>query len=247
MKLDSNILLINKPKGLTSHDVVAKIRWGIKSGEIFERSVFLQKILALAQKDRPFEGIRVGHTGTLDPAATGLLIILIGREATKKQSEFLKLDKEYVGEIELGKTTDTLDSEGKIIKIDKNILKISQNDIKKALTELLGEQIQEVPAYSAVKVKGKKLYDLARKGKEIEELPKRKIIFYELELISLKKSLENKLVAKIRVHCSSGTYVRSFARDLALKLGTIGYLKSLERTKIGNYCIEDSIELSEII
>lgn len=235
-EFSSNILLINKPIGLTSHDVVAKIRSGIKRG-----------IINLIDSEKNnLKSIKVGHTGTLDPAATGLLIILIGREATKKQAEFLKLDKEYIAEIELGKTTDTLDTEGKFDEHFNEETNFTKPQIKKTLTEFLGEQTQEVPAYSAVKIKGKKLYELARKGKEMGELPKRKIIFYELELLELKKSLEKNQIIKIRVHCSSGTYIRSFARDLANKLGTIGYLKSLVRTKIGNYELKNAVQLEKL-
>ena len=154
------ILLVDKPTGITSHDVVYKVRkkTGVK---------------------------RVGHTGTLDPLATGLLIVLVGREFTKRQTEFLKLDKDYICEAQLGVETDTYDVDGKTIKEAswEELKKITETDFKRALDNFRGEINQTVPPYSAVKIKGEKLYEKARKGEIIQEdLPSRRVLIKELKL-----------------------------------------------------------------
>lgn len=209
------LLLIDKPKGLTSHDVVDLVRRA--SGEK-----------------------RVGHAGTLDPNATGLLIVGVGREETKKLSELTKSTKKtYLAEIFLGEERDTDDSEGRITS--KNEDKIPTSDeVNKVVMSFLGEQEQIPPSFSAVKLQGKKAYELARKGKVVEIKP-RKITVYKAKLLDYKYP-----ILKLEFEVSPGTYIRSLARDMGCKLGTFGYLKELRRTKIGKFSLRDAISLEEI-
>ena len=208
------IIIINKPKECTSHDVVAKIKKICKE--------------------------KVGHTGTLDPMATGVLPLLIG-EGTKLSEYITNHDKKYIATIKLGIKTDTLDSEGKIIeKQEVDLKEISTENVNKVLKTFLGKQKQTPPMYSAIKIKGKKLYEYAREGKEVE-VPEREIEIYEIELLKI----ENDELS-FKVHCSKGTYIRSLCEDIAIKLGTIGYMKELERVKVGEYEINQAIDLKEI-
>jgi len=209
------ILLVNKPKGLTSHDVVDEVR--------------------------KITGVRkVGHGGTLDPAATGLLIIGVGRAGTKRLGKFTKgMKKTYEAEIMLGAISSTLDSEGEIV-FNKMQVKPGQKEVQKAINSLVGMYGQVPPAYSAIKIKGKKAYELARKGKAVKLEP-RKITVYSIKLISYKyPSLE------IECTVSSGTYIRALARDVGEKLGTGAYLRELRRTKIGKYDLKDAVDLKEL-
>lgn len=211
----SGFLLINKPKSWTSHDVIDKLR--------------------------AITGIqKIGHAGTLDPFATGLLIIGVGREATREINKFVKLNKEYIATLHLGKISDTYDPEGKISDYGFEG-KISEEKINKILKKFTGEQNQIPPMFSAKKVKGKKLYELAREGKEIERQPQQ-ITIYEIELLEY-----NYPALKIRVKCSSGTYIRSLGYDIGLALGCGAYLEELERTKIGEYKLEEAMDIEEII
>ena len=209
----TGILVVNKPKGYTSHDVVAKVR----------RSLNMQK---------------VGHTGTLDPLATGVLPILLGN-GTKLSQYIINHDKEYIATIKLGVKTDTGDIEGNIIE-EKVVNKYSDKQIKEVLDTFKGKQKQIPPMYSAIKVKGKKLYEYARKGENIEIEP-RDIEIYSIELID---STTN--IIKIKVNCSKGTYIRVLCEDIAEKLGTIGTMQNLERTKVGDFCLEDAIQIEDI-
>jgi tRNA pseudouridine55 synthase len=220
------ILLVDKPTGITSHDVVYKVRkkTGVK---------------------------RVGHTGTLDPLATGLLIVLVGREFTKRQTEFLKLDKDYICEAQLGVETDTYDVDGKTIKEAswEELKKITETDFKRALDNFRGEINQTVPPYSAVKIKGEKLYEKARKGEIIQEdLPSRRVLIKELKLIGFVKNAEQEeLFFTIKVSCSSGTYIRSLVYDVGQQLGVGATTTSLRRTRIGKYKIEDAMNLQSFV
>lgn len=230
------MLLINKPKGPTSHDIVDEIR--------------------------KITGIRkVGHAGTLDPFAEGLLIVLVGRDETKQQSKFMGMDKEYEATFVLGEERDTGDLTGKPIKsgdapvppkphsgplgqalwfLRGTGAPPSCNDIKKALKGFTGE-IEQVPStYSAKKIKGKKAYELAREGKEVKLKPKR-ITIYELELVDY-----NYPELKIRARVSSGTYIRALARDIGRELGAGAYVKELKRTGIGEYKLKDAVTLDEL-
>ena len=210
------ILIVNKPKNCTSHDVVYKVK-----------KITNQK---------------VGHTGTLDPMATGVLPLLIGKGTLC--SKYLKEhDKIYKATIQLGKKTTTADQEGEVIEeqeIANNALEPQY--VTKRLKEFLGKQIQTPPMYSAIKVNGKKLYEYARKGQNIE-VPKREIEIYEIELLNIDK--QNKKI-EYKVHCSKGTYIRSLCEDIAEKLGTIGYMAELERLKVGKFILKNAVSIDDL-
>lgn len=206
-------LNIYKPKGLTSHDVVARLR----------------KITKVRQ---------IGHTGTLDPFATGVLPICIGKAT--RLIEYLDDDKEYLATVQFGKNTTTYDLEGEITAtFDK---KVTEEDVKNALKAFEGEISQIPPIYSAIKVNGKKLYDYARQGQDIEIKP-RKVTISKIELKEFDKTSQS---AKITVACSKGTYIRSIAYDLGAKLGCGGYLTALERTKAGKFQVNTAIKLEDL-
>jgi len=208
--------LINKPPGITSHDVVDIIR-------------------------RLTGQRRVGHTGTLDPFAEGLLIVLVGREETKKQYEFMKLDKEYVATFHFGEERDTGDITGKPLAPVKAgtvpAFAVSASVVEKVLTQFTGEQMQTPPEYSALKIKGKRAYELARKGEKVELKP-RKVTIHYIQIINYEWPR-----LTIRVSVSSGTYIRALARDIGRKLGVGAYVEKLVRTKIGNYALDDAEQL----
>ncbi len=210
------IINIYKPKEWTSHDIVAKIK--------------------------RITGEKVGHTGTLDPLAQGVLPILIGK-GTQCSKYLVNHDKKYRVELKLGKRTETLDAEGKIIEekeIPQNMLEQSnKSNIEKTLKTFEGEIEQKPPIYSAIKVKGKKLYEYARKGQEVK-IPTRKITIYSIELKQIKKE-ENIII--FDVSCSKGTYIRTLCEDIAKKLNTIGYMQNLLRIQVGEFNIKDSITL----
>lgn len=201
----SNIFLVYKPAGISSYDMVR---------------VFKKK----------HSGMKVGHAGTLDPLASGLLLILVGR-ACQEQSKFIGLDKEYLAKITFGLTSDTYDLGGKV-KVDK-IKKLTQDQINLALRSFGEEYMQTVPAFSAVKRKGKPLYKYARQGKKLENLPQKEVQIKNINLISFRNYLFPEIEIKLRV--SKGFYVRSFAHDLGEKLGTGAVLSALERTRIGRF------------
>jgi tRNA pseudouridine synthase B len=206
-------LNIYKPKGLTSHDVVARLR----------------KITKVRQ---------IGHTGTLDPFATGVLPICIGKAT--RLIEYLDDDKEYLATVQFGKNTATYDLEGEITAtFDK---KVTEEDVKNTLKDFEGEISQIPPIYSAIKVNGKKLYDYARQGQDIEIKP-RKVTISKIELKEFDKTSQS---AKITVACSKGTYIRSIAYDLGAKLGCGGYLTALERTKAGKFQVNTTIKLEDL-
>ena len=210
------IILINKTKGCTSHDVVNKIKHLLNE--------------------------KVGHTGTLDPNATGLLPILIG-QGTKLSYYLINHDKEYEVTLKLGIKTDTADSEGSIIEeqnVDNRILNIE--NVENILKSFIGKQNQVPPMYSAIKVNGKKLYEYARKNIKVEIKP-REIEIYD---INLKEINQNEKTINFTVNCSKGTYIRSLCEDIAKRLETIGYMKKLNRTKVGIFNIEESIKIEEL-
>jgi len=210
-------LLIDKPAGLTSHDVVDAVRRIAKTK-------------------------RVGHAGTLDPFATGLLILGINR-ATKKLADIVGLDKEYIATAKLGATSTTDDPEGVISNVEYRMSKPpSIDDVTKIIDGFRGSYVQTAPAYSAKKVGGKKLYELARKGTmEGVELPKKEVKIHELEIISYEWP-----ELKFRAVCSSGTYIRALARDIGEALGTGAYLTALRRTRIRDYTVDDSLSLDAL-
>ena len=212
----NGILIVNKPKNCTSHDVVYKVK-----------KITNQK---------------VGHTGTLDPMATGVLPLLIGK-GTLCSKYLIEHDKIYKATIQLGKKTTTADQEGEVIEeqeIANNALEPQY--VTKRLKEFLGKQIQTPPMYSAIKVNGKKLYEYARKGQNVE-VPKREIEIYEIELLNIDK--QNKKI-EYKVHCSKGTYIRSLCEDIAEKLGTIGYMAELERLKVGKFILKNAVSIDDL-
>lgn len=208
----NGILLINKPIDFTSRDVVNK----------------LTKILKTK---------KIGHTGTLDPIATGVLVVCVGN--TTKLCELLTSEyKEYVATIKLGVKTDTLDTTGNII--EEKEYNVTEEQIKEVLNSFLGTSIQTTPIYSAVKVNGKKLYEYAREGKEVE-LPKREINITNIELISYKDD-----EIKFKTTVSKGTYIRALIDDICNKLNTVGTMSSLIRTKQGKFTLEETFTLEDV-
>lgn len=208
------VIIINKQKDFTSHDVVNVIRKKLNTK-------------------------KVGHTGTLDPNATGVLPILVGK-ATKISKYLIEHDKTYIATIKLGEKTDTGDNEGQVIE-EKLVPKdLKKEDINNVLQSFLGKQKQVPPMYSAIKINGKKLYEYAREGKEVK-LEEREIEIYKIQLLEYKNSK-----IKFEVECSKGTYIRTLCEDIAKKLGTVGYMEELQRTKVNNFKIEESVLLDDI-
>jgi len=212
-KFMDGILIVNKPSGITSHDVVDFVR-------------------------RKFNMERVGHAGTLDPMATGVLVMLLGR-ATKLSNTFTNNDKEYVAKVFFGKKTDTQDAQGKVIE-EKNIAALDIEAIKKALDNFKGEIEQIPPMVSAIKYKGKKLYQFARAGKTVVREP-RKIRISGIEILDFKFP-----ELTFRVKCSKGTYVRTLCEDIGMSLGVPSHMSGLIRTRSGDFLLEDSKKLDEI-
>jgi len=212
----NGIIVINKNKGCTSHDIVYKIK-----------KIFNEK---------------VGHTGTLDPMAEGVLPILIGK-GTLLSKYLINHDKKYIVKLQLGIKKDTADCEGQSIEekeIDTNLL--NKSNITAILKSFIGKQEQIPPIYSAIKVNGKKLYEYARKGQEVEIKP-RQIEIYDINLIDF--SIEEKQI-EFEVFCGKGTYIRSLCEDIAQKINTVGYMKELKRIQVGNFKIENSITVQEL-
>ena len=212
LALESVILNINKPRDWTSFDVVKKIR-------------NLTRIK------------KVGHAGTLDPFATGVLLVALGR-GTRKISSLMDLEKEYIGTIELGIATDTCDVTGKIIQ-QKSTVEVTPTAVREVLAEFTGEIEQIPPAFSALKVNGVRAYKLARQGVEVR-LKARRVRIHSLELIECDIPL-----ITIKVCCSKGTYIRALARDIGIRLKTGASLKELVRSRIGNFRIDDALTIED--
>ena len=212
----NGILIINKEKGCTSHDIVYKVK-----------KIFNEK---------------VGHTGTLDPLAEGALPILIGK-GTLCSKYLINHDKKYVVNLALGQKTETADLEGKIIE-EKNIpdKSLTQSKIEKVLKSFIGKQQQMPPIYSAIKVNGKKLYEYARKGQNVEIKP-REIEIYDIKLMNIDAQ---KKQIQFEVFCGKGTYIRSLCEDIAEKLETVGYMENLKRIQVGDFKIEESSKIQEL-
>ena len=210
------IIVINKEKGCTSHDIVYKVK------KMFNT--------------------KVGHTGTLDPNATGVLPILLGK-GTKISKYLIEHDKEYEVVLQLGVKTTTADEEGEIIE-EKEVLKesLEQLEIERILKSFIGKIKQMPPKYSAIKVNGRKLYEYARKGQEVEIKP-REVEIYNIEITNIQK--EKKQI-EFKVSCSKGTYIRTLCEDIAEKMRTVGYMKELKRTKVGDFNIEQAITLGQL-
>lgn len=215
------ILLVDKPKSWTSFDVVNKVR----------------RIVATAEGRKP-KNIKVGHTGTLDPLATGLLVLLVGKAYTRRAGELSKLDKTYEVTMKLGETSTTGDDEGEKTVVSDH--KPTEDEIREQLRQFTGHLMQTPPIFSAMKINGKRAYDLARQGKPVE-LKARPVTIYRNEFISYEYPY-------VRFDCdvSSGTYIRSLTEDLGKTLGTGAYMSDLRRTVIGSYTIADAVVLDDI-
>lgn len=210
------IIIINKGKNYTSNDVVSIVKKITKS--------------------------KVGHTGTLDPNATGVLPLLIGN-ATKVSKYLINHDKEYEVVLQLGIRTETADVEGKVIEQKEVTAEmLNKDNIEKKLQQFIGKQEQIPPIYSAIKVNGKKLYEYARKGQEVELKP-RQIEIYSIQLVGIN---EKEKQISFKVKCSKGTYIRSLCEDISKKLGTVGYMKELNRLQVGEFYIKDAVTISEM-
>lgn len=214
----NGFLVIDKPSNYTSRDVVNIV-------------------------SKYFHTKKVGHTGTLDPLATGILIITLGKY-TKLTELVTNYDKEYIAQLTLGIQTDTYDIEGKIIK-EKNASHITKQEIKDCLNHFIGPQIQEVPIYSAVKVNGKKLYNYARNNEEVI-LPKKNINIKNITLLSDPTQTNNKINFAIKCQVTKGTYIRSLVNDIGNYLSTGAIMTSLRRTKQGSFTLTDAYTLDEI-
>jgi len=208
------ILIVNKPRGMTSHDVVDFVR-------------------------RRFHLKKVGHAGTLDPLATGVLVMLVGK-ATKLSNTLMGQDKEYEVEMTLGCRTDTGDADGKVIAEGADISQVSEDAVRRALKKFVGSIEQVPPMTSAIKYKGKKLYELARKGIEVKRAA-RQITIAALELVSIKPPH-----VTLRVRCSKGTYVRVLCDEIGLELGCGGYVSSIQRLKSGDFSLADAVTLERL-
>lgn len=208
----NGVIIIYKEAGFTSHDVVAKMR-----------GICKQK--------------KIGHTGTLDPQATGVLPVCLG-SGTKLCDMLTDKDKEYIAELRLGVETDTQDLTGQVLK--ETVVQVSEQEVRDAILQFQGAYDQIPPMYSALKVNGKKLYELAREGKEVERKARR-VQILEIEIIEMTLP-----VVKMRVACSKGTYIRTLCADIGEKLGCGGAMQSLQRTKVGNFTLERSLTLSEL-
>jgi len=206
------IIVINKPKGITSFDVIRK----------------LKKILKTK---------KIGHTGTLDPLATGVMLMCVGK-ATKLAADLEAKDKVYIANFDIGYATDTYDIEGK--KIAENIIEISKENLEQSIKKFIGNIKQVPPMYSAIKIDGNKLYHLARKGIEVER-PERDVTIEYINLLDFK---DNK--AKIETKVSKGCYIRSLIYDIGQDLGTYATMTALQRKQVGSYSLEDSYSLEQI-
>ena len=213
--MEAGIVVINKERGYTSQDVVSK----------------LKKILNIK---------KAGHIGTLDPLATGVLPVLIGN-ATKMSKYLIDHDKTYIATIALGTKSTTGDEEGEIIE-KREVDKINLQNVEEVLKTFLGKQNQKPHRFSAVKVNGKKLYEYARNGENVE-IPTRQIEIYKINCLKVDDSQKE---ITFEVSCSKGTYIRVLCEDIAEKLGTVGYMKNLERTKVDEFCIENSVKLDDL-
>lgn len=252
--MNEEIMLVDKPGGISSFGVVARVR-----RELSEQAGMVDvkgKDGIVRQKRKR---VKVGHTGTLDPFATGLLILLVGK-GTKRANEFLKLDKEYIATLRLGEVSTTGDPEGERLvlvpvmegeigvdltderfrdKIPERIVREKPNKeaVEKCVEKFVGENWQTVPEFSAVKINGKRAYKLAREGKRVE-MPRRKVKIYEIEVLDYKWP-----ELSIRCKVSSGTYIRALGEDIGKLLGTGAYVQKLRRTQVGEYRVEDAKKL----
>ncbi|MHA2789205.1 tRNA pseudouridine(55) synthase TruB [Corynebacterium sp. S7] len=215
--IDSGIVVVDKPGGMTSHDVVARLR-------------------------RFFKTKKVGHAGTLDPMATGVLVLGIGR-GTKLLAHFVAHDKTYAATIRLGQATSTEDAEGELVS-EADASSISDDAIRTAVAELTGTIMQVPSKVSAIKVNGRRAHELVREGIEFELEP-REITVFSFDVLEIRR--HGQLVdVDVRVHCSSGTYIRAIARDLGARLGVGGHLIALRRETVGSFTLDSARTLDEL-
>lgn len=232
--IKGDVILVDKPAGMSSFGVVARVR-----RKLSEQAGMIEVVGKDGVRRQKRRKVKVGHTGALDPFATGLLILLAGKE-TKKANDFLKLDKEYVATVRLGAVSTTGDPEGTIT--EQNVAqKPNKAAVEKCVQNLVGENWQQVPQFSAVKINGQRAYKLAREGKAVE-MPVRKVQIYEIELLEYEWP-----DLKIRCKVSSGTYIRALGEDIGKALGTGAYVTELRRTQVGNYRIEQAKTLEELM
>lgn len=210
----NGIININKPLGMTSHDVVGRLR----------------RILGIK---------KIGHTGTLDPDASGVLPMCIGR-ATKTADMLTAQNKQYIAEVTLGSVTTTLDASGEVTETSE--VNVDECDIQSVVTEFVGDIMQIPPMYSAIKIDGKRLYELAREGVEVERKP-RPVTIEKIEILGI--DLENKKFS-MKVDCSKGTYIRTLCDDIGRRLGCLAHMSALIRTRSGRFCIDDAYTLDEV-
>lgn len=218
--MQDGILLVDKPKGWTSFDVVNKIRF-----------------TAAKERDKKPKNIKVGHAGTLDPLATGLLVVLIGKEYTKKASEYSKMDKTYEVTMKLGQISSTGDDEGE--KTEVSNTKPTKEELLKAVNSFIGDIMQTPHAYSAIKINGQRAYKIARRGEDVEIEP-RKIRINSIDLTDY-----NYPKVHFTTSVSSGTYIRSLVEDIGKKLGTGAYMSDLRRTQVGEFKIEEAEKIDQ--
>lgn len=231
---EGSMLLIEKPLGITSFGLVFQVKNWLNN-KAFREEMLAKGVVLTGKKGR----IKVGHAGTLDPLASGLMIVCTGKW-TKRINEFMGMDKTYTGTFKLGATTPTYDRESMPENI-KETAHIKGEDLEKIKNQFIGDIQQLPPAYSAIKQDGKALYTLAREGKEVKLNPRLMTIH------SLEMNYDDLPEVHFKVRCSSGTYIRSLANDIGATLGCGAYLTALVRTEIGNFKLEDSYSLKEMI
>ena len=246
-----SFLLINKPENWTSFDVVAFVRNKVKQGVIPAASgnpdnlikKWISNQVGNDKQKTKGKKLRVGHAGTLDPFATGLLIVGVGREFTRRLDEFKRMPKTYVAEIKLGEVSDSYDKTGKLSDYSLQTTDFKRPTRKTMLTVLktfIGKQRQTPPMFSAKKINGQRLYKLARKGIEVERKPS------EIDIHKIKLIKYTWPMLKIEIQCSAGTYIRTLAHDIGQKLGTGAYCQGLIRTKIGKYLLKKAITVENL-
>lgn len=217
MKHMNGIILVDKPAGISSFGVVGRVRWQLSQ--------------------QAGKKVKIGHTGTLDPFATGLMILVVG-EYCKRAGEFSKLDKSYVATLQLGSTSSTGDPEGDIIKTSDR--RPTRDELDAAVNKFVGNIVQTPPAYSAIKINGVRAYKLAREGKSVE-MPTRNVTIYEAKINSY-----NYPTVDLETSVSSGTYIRTLSQDIGNELGVGAYLSALRRTVVGRWSVSNAVQLDAV-
>ena len=240
ISLTDGILLVDKPANMTSFGVVARVRRVLteQKRRQFEAGQAHLPNENLTHKQQKRFRVKVGHTGTLDPFATGLMILVVGDEC-KNAMHYTKLDKVYEATFQLGSTSTTGDPEGEVHRISEKVPSITE--VKNKALHFVGDIVQKPPIYSAIKIDGQRAYDLARKGQTVD-MPSRTVTIHSLEVLSYEYPY-----VRVRTHVSSGTYIRTLAEDFGESLGTGAYCVDLRRTKIADFDIADALSLDAIL